>query len=112
MGSSCQFKDTPPSPQPRVPACAGVTVRGCVVNWIGKLIYVKNNPDQRKRLYLTPVIFLGLVHCTDPSSSRSSSSSGVALMGWRGDEGEEAWKEPFEPRRLQFDEHFFKQPKL
>lgn len=33
-------------------------------------------------------------------------------MGWRGDEGEEARKAPFEPTRLQFDKHFFKQPKL
>lgn len=49
-----------------------------MVNWIRKLIYVKNNPDQRKRLYLTPVIFLGLVHCTDPQAA--------ALLHCRGGE--------------------------
>lgn len=25
--------------------------------------------DQRKGLYLTPAIFLGLVHCTDPQAA-------------------------------------------
>jgi len=57
-----------------------------VVNSIGKPIYVKNNPDQRKRLYLTPLVFLGLVHCTDTQAA-------VLCHRWGGgDEGEEAWK--------------------